>query len=55
MDPDPLVVIEWRDDHALTQRSIVWIREHAAVDDPNPVATAVGQLRAAQSDRFNVS
>jgi hypothetical protein len=54
MDLHPLVVVEWREDQALSQRSLIWIREHADTDDPNPVATAIAQLRAARGDRFDV-
>jgi hypothetical protein len=51
MELHPLVVVEWREDHALSHRSLIWIRDHADIDDPNPVATAMAQLRAAQLDR----
>jgi len=52
MDLHPLVQIEWREDHALSQRSIIWIREHADPDDPHPVATAIAQLLAERVDRL---
>jgi hypothetical protein len=41
----PLVRIEWRDDHWLSRRSLIWIREHADPNDVHPIASAVRQLR----------
>jgi hypothetical protein len=46
----PLVLCEWRQDHCLSRRSLMWIHDHADVDDPHPVATAVAQLRATVTD-----
>jgi hypothetical protein len=42
----PLVLLEWRDDHRLSRRSLLWIREHADPDDPHPIQTAIAQLWA---------
>jgi len=42
----PLVLSEWREDHRLSRRSLLWIHDHADADDPHPVATAVAMLRA---------
>jgi len=47
MDFHPLVLQEWRDDHWLSHRSLIWIVEHADPDDPHPIATAIDALRAA--------
>jgi hypothetical protein len=52
MDLHPLVYHEWREDHALSQRSLIWIREHADPGDDHPTATAIAQLRAEGADRF---
>lgn len=52
MELHPLVALEWREDHSLSRRSLIWIRDHADVDDPHPVATAVAQLRAEGVDRL---
>lgn len=49
MELHPLVECEWREDHALSRRSLIWIRDHADPDDTHPVATAVAQLRAEAS------
>lgn len=46
MELHPLVRHEWRDDHRLSRRSLIWIDEHADPDDPSPVITAIAQLRA---------
>jgi hypothetical protein len=54
MELHPLVVVEWREDRALSQRSLIWIREHADVDDPDPLATAIAQLQMGRIDRFDV-
>jgi len=48
----PLVALEWRDDHRLSRRSIIWIEEHAEVGDTHPIATAIAQLRAEGHDRL---
>jgi hypothetical protein len=45
-----LVVCEWREDHCLSQSSLLWIHDHADPDDPHPVATAVAMLRATVTD-----
>jgi hypothetical protein len=52
MELHPLVYHEWRDDHVLSRRSLIWIDEHADPDDVNPVATAIAQLRAEAVDRL---
>ena len=46
MELHDLVRHEWRDDHALSKRSVIWIHEHAEPGDPSPVVTAIAQLRA---------
>lgn len=46
MELHDLVRFEWRDDHWLSRRSLIWIVEHADPDDEHPVATALRQLRA---------
>lgn len=50
MELHPLVRIEWREDHRLSRRSLIWIDEHADANDPTPVATAIAQLRAERVD-----
>lgn len=45
MDWDPAVWHEWRDDHALSRRSLLWITEHAEPGDQHPIATAIAALR----------
>ncbi len=53
MELHPLVQIEWRQDLCLSPRSLIWIREHAdPEDDPNPVITAIAELRAERVDRL---
>ena len=52
MELHPLVRIEWRQDHCLSPRSIIWIREHADPEDLNPGITAIAQLRAERVDRL---
>lgn len=42
----PLVTLEWRDDHVLSKRSLIWIHDHADPGDPMPIVTAIAQLRA---------
>lgn len=42
----PLVYHEWRDEHVLSKRSVIWIHEHADPGDLSPVVTAIAQLRA---------
>jgi hypothetical protein len=42
---DPLVWHEWHDDHRLSRRSLVWIRQHAEPGDLNPIPTAIAALR----------
>ena len=51
MELHPLVSLEWRDDHRLSQRSLIWIHDHAEPGDLNPVQTAVTQLRAEAVNR----
>ena len=46
MELHPLVWHEWVDDHHLSNRSLIWIREHADPDDPHPFQTALEHLRA---------
>ena len=46
MDLHPLVYHEWRDDHALSRRSLIWINDHAEPGDQHPLQTAISQLRA---------
>ena len=45
MELHPLVEHEWRDDHRLSRRSLIWIEEHAEPGDLHPIATAIAQLR----------
>ena len=49
MNLHPLIWHEWADDHALSERSLIWIRDHAERDDPTPFSTAIDQLRAGVS------
>ena len=46
MELHPLVRIEWRDDHWLSPRSLLWIEDHADPGDLMPIVTAITQLRA---------
>jgi len=48
----PIVYHEWRDDHFLSKRSLIWIHDHAEVGDEHPLQTAIAQLRAEQADRL---
>lgn len=52
MELHPLVKIEWREDHNLSKRSIIWIKEHADPSDAHPITTAIDQLRAEGVDRL---
>lgn len=52
MELHPLVALEWREEHTLSRRSLIWIEEHADPGDPHPIATAVAQLRAEGVDRL---
>jgi len=52
MDLHPLVLIEWREDHALSMRSLIWIEDHADPGDRHPIVTAITQLRAQRVDRL---
>jgi hypothetical protein len=45
MELHELVTLEWREDHVLSKRSLIWVRDHAQPGDPHPVATAIEQLR----------
>ena len=45
MDFDPAVLLEWRDGHRLSRRSLLWIVEHADPGDLHPIPTAIEQLR----------
>lgn len=47
MDLHPLIWHEWVDDGHLSERSLIWIREHADPGDPQPLQTALVHLRAA--------
>lgn len=53
MELHDLVRIEWREDHALSRRSLIWIKEHADPGDDHPFQTAIAQLRAERVDRFD--
>ena len=46
MELHPLVRIEWREEHCLSRRSLIWIHDHADPDDPYPIVTAIDQMRA---------
>jgi hypothetical protein len=46
MELHPLVLIEWREDHALSRRSLIWIEENADPGDLHPIVTALAWLRA---------
>jgi hypothetical protein len=48
----PLVVLEWREDHRLSMRSLIWIEEHADPGDDHPIVTAITQLRADAAGRL---
>jgi hypothetical protein len=52
MELHPLVYHEWRDDHHLSKRSLIWIKDHADPDDEHPITTAIAQLRAEGVDRL---
>jgi len=52
MELHPLVCLEWREDHALSMRSLIWIEQHAEEGDAHPIVTAISQLRAEGHDRF---
>jgi len=52
MELHPLVLLEWREDHALSRRSLIWIEEHAEPGDSHPIVTAIRQLRAQRVDRL---
>ena len=52
MELHPIVYHEWREDRRLSQRSLIWIHDHAELDDPHPVTTAIAQLRAEGVDRL---
>lgn len=41
----PLVRHEWRDEHRLSMRSLIWIEQHADPGDVHPIVTAIAQLR----------
>jgi hypothetical protein len=43
---------EWRDDHALSRRSLIWIHEHAEPGDPHPITSAIAQLRDERVDQL---
>lgn len=50
MELHPLICIEWRQDHILSRRSLLWIHEHADPADPQPIRTAIAQLHAEHID-----
>ena len=52
MELHPLVQLEWRDEHKLSRRSLIWIHDHADPGDPHPVMTAISQLRELGVDRL---
>lgn len=52
MDLHPSVEHEWREDHQLSRRSLLWIEEHADPGDPHPVTSAIAQLRASGVDHL---
>ena len=43
---------EWREDHVLSRRSLIWIHDHAEPGDAHPLQTAIAQLRAEGVDRL---
>ena len=53
MELHPLVRLEWRDDHRLSRRSLIWIEDHADPGDLHPICSAIAQLRAERVDRFD--
>ena len=53
MELHPLVYCEWREDHKLSRRSLIWIHDHADPADPHPVTTAIAQRRAERVDALN--
>jgi hypothetical protein len=52
MELHPIVYHEWRADHRLSKRSLIWIEEHADAGDTHPIDTAIIQLRAEHADRL---
>lgn len=52
MELHPLVLLEWREDHALSMRSLIWIEDHADPEDRHPIVTAISQLRDEHVDQF---
>ena len=48
MELNPLIVTEWRDDHRLSRRSLLWIVEHVDADDPHPIASVIAALRTSE-------
>ena len=55
MELHPLVRLEWRDDHRLSRRSLMWIEDHADPGDLHPIATAIAQLAPNASTGSNRS
>lgn len=55
MELHDLIRHEWREDHILSRRSLIWIHEHAEAGDTNPVITAIAQLRAEGVDRLDAA
>ena len=54
MELHPLVRLEWREEHQLSRRSLMWIHENAAPGNAHPVATAIAQLRAERVHQLRV-
>lgn len=48
MELHPLIVHEWRDDHRLSKRSLLWIVEHTGAD-PHPIASVINALRMTEA------
>jgi len=53
MELHDLIRHEWREDHILSRRSLIWIHEHADEGDPSPIITAINQLRSERVDRLD--
>lgn len=53
MELHPLVYHEWREDHVLSKRSLIWIRDHAEPGDLHPLRTAIDQLHTERADRLD--
>jgi hypothetical protein len=55
MELHDLIRHEWRDDHHLSRRSLIWIKDHAEPGQTlnQAVDTAIAQLRAERVDRLD--